>query len=359
MRMMMKKLQVGIVGYGFSGEIFHAALLKALEEFELAKFVSSNPQKVKSHFPNAEVVSNIEDLLSDPNIDVVIVTTPNITHYPFAKQALLAGKHVVVEKPFVNHSKDADDLIRIAAQENKVLSVYQNRRWDNDFLTVKACIESGALGEVYYLQSNFDYYQPQVTNQWREQDLEGSGKLYDLGAHLIDQALLLFGLPDTISGDVLAQKENGVADDYFHIILGYGKLRVILHSGTIVKHSGPRFQVHGSKGSFIKYGLDPQADALIQGKRPGDPIWGKEHEEYYGELSIDIGGIPLKGKIETIPGSYESFYKELYLSITEKRPAPVSATDAMNTIKVIEAVKKSNQEKRVVHFLYQQESSES
>jgi scyllo-inositol 2-dehydrogenase (NADP+) len=349
----MKKLRAGIIGYGFSGEIFHAALLKALEEFELVKVVSSNSHKVKSHFPAVEVVSNIEDLLSDPNIDVVIVTTPNTTHYPFAKQALLAGKHVVVEKPFVNHSQEAEDLIRIAAQENKVLTVYQNRRWDNDFLTVKACIESGALGEVNFFQSNFDYYQPQVTNQWREQELEGSGKLYDLGAHLIDQALLLFGVPETISGDVLVQKENGIADDYFHIILGYGKLRVILHSGTIVKNRGPRFQVHGSKGSFIKYGLDPQADALIQGKRPGDPFWGMEHEQYYGELNIDIGGMPLKGKIETLPGSYESFYKELYVSITENRPAPVSAADAMNTIKVIEAVKISNQEKRVLPFLYQ------
>jgi scyllo-inositol 2-dehydrogenase (NADP+) len=346
----MKILRTGIIGYGMSGEVFHAPFIKFLEGYELCKVVSSNPEKVNKHFPQVEVISNVEQLLSDEHIDLIIITTPNTTHYSIAKQALLAGKHVVVEKPFVNYAKDAEELIEIAAKNNRVLSVFHNRRWDNDFLTVKQCIESGALGEIYSFESHFDRFRPQVTQRWREQDLEGSGIVYDLGAHLIDQALMLFGQPETVQGDVLVQRENGVADDFFHIVMGYGKMRVVLHSSCIIKSSGPRFQVHGNKGSFIKYGLDSQEEALKAGKVPGDSLWGKDSEDRYGELSIQMGGLNLKSKIETIPGSYQTFYKELYHSIIEHTPVPVLALDAMNTIKVIEAVKQSSLEKRTLTF---------
>jgi scyllo-inositol 2-dehydrogenase (NADP+) len=347
----LKILRTGLIGYGMSGEVFHAPLIKALEGYELSKVVSSNPEKVYKHFPQAEVINNVEQLLSDEYIDLVIITTPNTTHHSIAKQALLAGKHVVVEKPFVNHAKDAEELIEIAAMYNKVLTVFHNRRWDNDFLTLKQCIESGALGEIYSFESHFDRFRPQVSQRWREQDLEGSGVLYDLGAHLIDQALMLFGQPETVQGDVLVQRENGVADDYFHIVMGYGKLRVILHSSCIVKSSGPRFQVHGNKGSFIKFGLDSQEEALKAGKTLGDSLWGKDSEDRYGELSTQMGGLNQTSKIETVPGSYESFYKELYHSIIDHTPVPVLAADAMITIKLIEAVKQSSLEKRTLSFI--------
>jgi scyllo-inositol 2-dehydrogenase (NADP+) len=346
----MEKIRVGIIGYGFSGKTFHVPIIQTIKGFEISKIVSSNAQKVKETCPNVEVVSDVEGFFADPTIDLVIITSPNTTHYTFAKQALLSGKHVVVEKPFVNHSKEAEELIEIAARQNKILSVYQNRRWDNDFLTVKTCVESGVLGEIYSYEAHYDRYRPEVTNRWREQNIEGSGMLYDLGSHLIDQALHLFGLPETIFGDVFAQRENSVVDDYFHIVLGYERLRIILHSGSIVKSTGPKFQVHGNKGSFIKYGLDSQEDALKQGKVPGDALWGKDREEYYGELTIAVGDLRLKGKIETKTGAYESFYKGIYESIIHNKPVPVSAIDAMHTIKVIELVKQSSQEKRVVSF---------
>jgi scyllo-inositol 2-dehydrogenase (NADP+) len=347
----MKILRAGLIGYGFSGEIFHAPFIKSLAGFELVKVVSSNPDKVKKHFPQVEVVSEVDDLISDDSIDFVIITTPNTTHHSFAKRALLAGKHVVVEKPFVNHAADAEELIKIAEQNNLKLTVFQNRRWDNDFLTVKKCIESGVMGEIYSFESHYDRYRPKITGRWREQALEGSGVLYDLGAHLIDQALHLFGLPDSVLGDVFPQRENGVVDDYFHIVLGYGKLRVILHSSCLVKKSGPRFQVHGSKGSFIKYGLDSQEAALKAGKVPGDAEWGKDAEHLYGELSIEVGELNLISKVETLPGSYEAFYEALYHSITGQKPVPVQAVDAMNTIRVIEAVKRSSLEKRTLAFI--------
>jgi scyllo-inositol 2-dehydrogenase (NADP+) len=347
----LKILRAGLIGYGYSGEIFHAPFIKALEGYELSKVVSSNPTKVNNHFPQVEVVKDVTELLSDELIDLVIITTPNTTHHSIAKQALLAGKHVVVEKPFVNHAKDAEELIELAANSNKILTVFHNRRWDNDFLTVKQCIESGALGEIFMFESHFDRYRPQVTGRWREQNLEGSGILYDLGAHLIDQSLQLFGQPETVLGDVLVQRDDGVADDYFHIVLGYGKLRVILHSSCLVNSMGPRFQVHGSKGSFIKYGLDSQEEALKSGKVPGIPQWGNDREDRFGELSIRMDKLNVVSKIETIPGSYQSFYKELYHSIVDSSAVPVHAVDAMNTIKVIEAVKESSLEKRTLTFI--------
>lgn len=346
----MEKVKVGIIGYGFSGKTFHVPIIQTIKGLEISKIVSSNPQKVSETCPDAEVVSDVEQLFSDPAIDLIVITTPNTTHYPFAKQALLSGKHVVVEKPFVIHSKEAQELIEIATKHKKIISVFHNRRWDNDFLTVKTSVESGVLGEIYSYEAHYDRYRPEVTNRWREQNIEGSGMLYDLGSHLIDQAIHLFGLPETIYGDVFAQRKNSEVDDYFHIILGYGRLRVTLHSGSIVKSSGPKFQIHGDKGSFIKYGLDSQEDALKQGKVPGDAHWGKDQEEYYGELTIGIGDRTLKGKIETKGGAYESYYLGIYHTIIDNKPVPVSASDAMNTIKVIELVKKSSQEKRLVVF---------
>jgi len=346
----LRKVKVGIIGYGFSGKTFHAPIIQTVEGLEISKIVSSNALKVKEDYPDVEVVSDAQQLLSDPAIDLVIITTPNTTHYPFAKQALLSGKHVVVEKPFVIHSKEAQELIEIADKQNKIISVYHNRRWDNDFLTVKECLASGVMGEIYSYEAHYNRYRIEVTNRWREQNMEGSGMLYDLGSHLIDQALHLFGLPETVFGDVMAQRIGSVTDDYFHIVLGYGRLRVILHSGSVVKSAGPKFQIHGDKGSFMKYGLDSQEDSLKQGKVPGDALWGKDLEESYGELTVNVGDLLLKGKLETKTGSYEAFYKGIYEAIAESKPVPVNAADAMNTIKIIELAIKSSQEKRVVSF---------
>jgi scyllo-inositol 2-dehydrogenase (NADP+) len=346
----MEKVKVGIIGYGFSGKTFHVPIIQTIEGLEISKIVSSNSQKVYETCPDAVVVSDVEQIFSDPAIDLIVITTPNTTHYPFTKQALLSGKHVVVEKPFVIHSQEAQELIEIATRHKKIISVFHNRRWDNDFLTVKTSVESGVLGEIYSYEAHYDRYRPEVTNRWREQNIEGSGMLYDLGSHVIDQALHLFGLPETIYGDVFAQRKNSEVDDYFHIILGYERLRVILHSSSIIKSTGPKFQIHGDKGSFIKYGLDSQEDALKQGKTPGDAHWGKDQEEYYGELTIGVGDRTLKGKIETKAGAYESYYLGIYQAIVDNKPVPVSANDAMNTIRVIELVKKSSQEKRLVLF---------
>ncbi|WP_028402799.1 oxidoreductase [Ectobacillus panaciterrae] len=345
----MRKIKVGLVGYGLSGATFHAPLLSVLEEFEIAKVVSSKKENVQQDLGDVEVVSSLEEVLEDAAIDLVVITTPSGLHYEMAKQSLMSGKHVVLEKPMVVETWEAEELIRIAEEKKLLLSVYHNRRWDNDYLTVKKLVNDGALGEINTYQVHYDRFRPVVRDRWREKQGPGSGMLYDLGSHLIDQALHLFGWPQFVLADVFAQRERAETDDYFHVILGYEKLRVILHSGSIVPSNGPRFQVHGSKGSFIKYGLDGQEAALKAGKKPVNDSWGADDPQFYGKL-VTIDGE--KEKHETIPtlhGSYVIYYKKIAESILEGKDAPVIAHEGLSVIKIIEAALKSNTEKKAIY----------
>ncbi|PEK99018.1 oxidoreductase [Bacillus sp. AFS017336] len=346
----MKKIKVGLVGYGFSGATFHAPFIKALEEFELSKVVSSKKEEVQKDLGAVEVVSALEDVLADELIDLVVITTPSGMHFEMAKQSLLAGKHVILEKPMVIQTWEAEELNKIAEEKNLLLSVYHNRRWDNDFLTVKKLINDGVLGEINTYQVHFDRFRPEVRNRWREQQGPGSGMLYDLGSHLIDQALNLFGLPQFISADVFAQRANAETDDYFHIILGYDKLRVILHSGSIIPSNGPRFQVHGNKGSFIKYGIDGQEAALKEGENPTEQGWGDDVPQFYGKLFTVEGEKEMEETIVTLPGSYTTYYKKIAESILEGKKAPVTGEEGLKVIKIIEAALKSSEEKKVIYL---------
>ncbi|MFC7391398.1 oxidoreductase [Scopulibacillus cellulosilyticus] len=346
----MKKIKVGLIGYGFSGATFHAPLLEVLEEYEIAKVMSSNKEKVQNDLGEVEVVENLEKVLSDQDIELVVITTPNTLHYEMAKQSLSAKKHVIVEKPMVIDPGEAEELIQLAKENDRMLSVYQNRRWDNDFLTIKQLISNDVLGEINTYEAHFDRFRPEVRNRWREKAGKGSGMLYDLGSHLIDQALHLFGEPKFVLADVFAQRKNAETDDYFHIIMGYENLRVILHSGSIVKEQGPRYKVHGSKGSFIKYGIDGQEAALKTGKKPTENDWGKDKPKWYGHLFISENGQDIEKTIETVPGSYTSYYKQVYDHIRNGKPSPVTAEEGLKTIETIQAAIKSSEEKRAVYF---------
>ncbi|GGA49778.1 oxidoreductase [Paenibacillus physcomitrellae] len=344
----METIKVGLVGYGLSGATFHAPLMGVLEEFEIAKVVSSNTDKVQQDLKNAEVVSSLEQVLADPAIDLVVITTPTHLHFEMAKQSLMAGKHVILEKPMVVEAREATELIRIAEEQGLLLSVYHNRRWDNDFLTVKKLVNEGALGEINTYQVHFDRFRPHVRDRWREQPFPGSGTLYDLGSHLIDQALNLFGWPESISADVFGQRENAQTDDYFHLVLGYSKLRVILHAGSIVAGNGPRFQVHGSKGSFIKYGIDGQENLLKEGHKPADSSFGADQPEFYGKLITVDGETEKQDTIETLPGSYLTYYKQIAASLLQGAKPPVTAQEGLAVIAIIEAALASSKEKKTI-----------
>ena len=340
----MKKIRVGIIGFGLSGRVFHASLLKAHPGYEVKMVSSSRTQEVKEVFPLADVVTDPQQIISHPELDLVINCAPNNFHYSYSAAALENGKHVVVEKPFVNTVADGEQLINLACQKNKVLTVFHNRRWDSDFLTIKKLIATRRLGEIKQFESHMDRWRPTVrAERWREQPTEGSGLLYDLGPHLIDQALVLFGQPERLMADIQCQKETGVTDDYFHVILYYGKMRVILHSSSFTSTTS-RFQIFGDRGGFTKYSMDPQEEQLRQGLSPLAPDFEFEDEKYFGTLTIPTSA-------EVIPsekGLYLNFYSELHAAMTSNGKPPVSASEALQTMKLIAVAHQSSHEDKII-----------
>jgi scyllo-inositol 2-dehydrogenase (NADP+) len=339
---------VGLIGYGLAGSALHAPLVDAEERLCLRTVASSRPERVRRDLPAVRVVATPAELLEDPDVQLVVVAAPTAAHHRLATMALRAGRHVVVDKPLTPRSSEADDLIRLAQERGRLLSVFQQRRWDGDFLTVQRCIQAGLLGRVSTCISRYDRFRPHPEGGWREQDLPGSGVLYDLGAHLVDQALHLFGLPATVLAEVCAQRPGAVTDDYFHLVLGYGELRVILHAGSLVRAPGPRFEVHGDQGSLVKHGLDPQAAALEAGARPGDPGWGREPEDRYATLTTELDGLQLGGRLATLPGTYEVFYRRMALAVLGDGQVPVLPRTARDTVGVLECALRSSREGRVV-----------
>ncbi|XEC95227.1 oxidoreductase [Paenibacillus tarimensis] len=348
----MMSIRVGLIGYGLAGSVFHAPLIGAVEGLELKAVVtSSNAAKAAYDFPRAKIMADVQSLFGSSEVDCIVVSSPNATHYDYAKQAILAGKHVVVEKPFTVTSEEAEELVMLAERQGVILTVYQNRRWDNDFLTVRSLLDTGMLGKLSVYESHYDRYRPQVQKRWKEEQLPGSGILYDLGSHLIDQTLVLFGMPETVSADLRLERKGTEIVDYYHLVLGYSNgMRAILHSGSLVRQPGPRFLLHGDKGSYMKFGLDPQEEQLKKGLRPGDIGWAEEPAALHGQLTADAGDLSVRSVIETKRGSYETFYVKLADAIGRGGEVPVPARDARNTIRIIEAAVQSDREQRRITF---------
>src|SRR6476620_983673 len=254
----MRKLKTGIVGYGKSAKVFHIAFLSTMDEFEITAVLERHGEESKKQLPGIRVAKSIDELISGDDTELIVITTPNDTHFEYASKALKAGKNVVLEKPFTITTGDAEKLIAISKQSGKILSVYQNRRYVSDFLTMRELLEQNVLGQVHEFNATYDRYRPNaIAGAWREADIPGAGILYDLGPHIIDQVLTLFGNPETITADVRKQRIHAKATDFFNIWLNYGFLKVILHAGMLVREQGPRYMIQGTLGSFLKYGEDP------------------------------------------------------------------------------------------------------
>ncbi|WP_100405222.1 Gfo/Idh/MocA family oxidoreductase [Bacillus solitudinis] len=347
-------INVGLIGYGFSGRTFHAPIITSVPNMNLMTVVERNKKDSKTDYPRVTVVQDVEQLYKDERIDVLVVTTPTTNHVEFVRDALLAGKHVVVEKPFTTTVEEANELIELARQSNKMLTVYHNRRWDGDFMTVAKVLENGWIGQIKECEFRWEGFDPIPTNEnWREKPGQGTGVFYDLGVHLIDQASYLFGDPETIYADIGTQREGGSADDYFHVTLGYeNHLKVHLKSSKVVREAGPRYSLHGKHGSFVKFGTDPQEVDLITGKRTIlDSMWGRESKQSWGKLTTSINGISFEGLVETIPGSYHSFYQNVYEHLTEKVPLAVRPEEARRSINIIELALQSSKEGRRINYL--------
>jgi scyllo-inositol 2-dehydrogenase (NADP+) len=339
---------VGLIGYGLGGSVFHAPLIQAEPRLRLHAVVTSRGGQVRRDHPGARVVASAEQLLEDPAVELVVVAAPNAVHHRLAAAALAAGRHVVVDKPFVLTTAEADELIALAARAERLLSVFHNRRWDGDFLTVRRCIDAGLVGEVSSFVSRYDRFRPVPKGSWKEEAVPGSGILYDLGPHLIDQALQLFGLPETVSADLGVQRRGVEAVDWAHLVLGYGRLRVLLQAGMQVRDPGPRFEVHGDRGSFVTRGLDLQEQALRAGGRPGDPGWGTEPPDRHGTLTTELAGLELHGRLASVPGAYQAYYAGVAAAIDGQGPPPVTAAEARDTILVIERALAGSRDGRVV-----------
>jgi scyllo-inositol 2-dehydrogenase (NADP+) len=344
----MRSIPVGLIGYGLGGSVFHAPLIRAVPGLHLAAVVTSQHDRVEKDMPGMRVIATTAELLGDGAIDLVVVASPSTTHFEVARAALQAGKGVVIDKPFATTVREAQYLIDLAEGKGLFLSVYQNRRWDGDFLTVRRLIREGSLGEVVHYEAHFDRFRMDIRTGWRETGGRGSGILYDLGAHLIDQVVDLFGMPQTVTADVFAQRPGAVATDYFHLVLEYGKMRAILHGATVVKSPGPHFALHGDKGSFLKYGMDPQEDSLKAGRRPGDARWGVDDAENWGEFTPVNGE---KQRIETLTGGYENYYEAVAGALTGNGRNPVDPAGPRDVLAIIEAAMRSAAERRTVALL--------
>jgi scyllo-inositol 2-dehydrogenase (NADP+) len=341
----------GLLSYGMSGEVFHAPLLSVHPGFTLKKVLQRNSVSAKTRYPEVQVVRQPEDIFSDKEIELVIVNTPNITHYDFASRALLAGKHVVVEKPFTNTAKEAQLLIELAQQCGRTLTVFHSRRWDGAFMTLRSVLASGVLGKVVEFEAHYDRFRNYIAPRtWKEEPGPGSGILYNLGSHLLDQVLLLFGSPVYVDARIGIQRPGGQVDDFYDIRLEYPGLNVIVKSSYLVCEPGPFYIVHGVDGSFIKYGLDPQEEALKLHQVPGTPGWGEEPEQFWGKIVTETKGIRREERVKTQPGSYLGFYQSLYEALREGKPLAVTVTQAMKVIQLIEAAIQSNRERRAIPF---------
>lgn len=346
-------LNVALVGYGLAGRVFHAPLVATTPGLRLHSIVSSRTAEIAADHPQARPCAGVAEVLDDPAIDLVVVATPNDSHAPISRAALQAGKHVVVDKPFALHLDEARGLVEEARARGLVLSVFHNRRWDADFLTLRSLLDAGALGEVAELHSHFDRFRPLVPDRWRDRAGPGGGLWYDLGPHLADQALQLFGPPLAVTADLGIQRNGASTVDYFHVQLRYPRLRVLLHAGSLVPGHGLRFAAHGSGGSWIKHGLDPQEDALRSGLRPGSGDgWGQDPRPGVLLRVGDDGSVAEDASAPALRGDWPAYYAGVRDAIVRGGLPPVTGDSALLVMALIDAAQRSDAERREVDFAW-------
>jgi len=335
-------IRVALIGYGYAGRTFHTPLIRATPGFELSVVCSSRADRVHADLPDILVVPSPEDACVLPSVDLVVVATPHDSHLRLAAMALRAGKHVALEKPAATTLDEARTLASIAQNAHGMLAVFHNRRWDGDFLAVSDVLSSAVLGEVSHFESHFDRFRPIVRDRWRERAGAGSGLWYDLGPHLVDQSLRLFGLPDRVTASLAAQRTGAQSDDWAHVILEYGRRRVILHASVLVAAPPPRFAVHGNAGSLIKYGVDGQERRLIAALTPDTAAAQPEEER-----AVLIDGINGTTRDMPIPrGDYRQFYVQLEIALRGRGANPVPLAQALPVVAVVESAIRSSTERR-------------
>jgi len=336
-------LNVGLVGVGFASKVFHAPVIRAVDGLLLSTIVQRHGPP-DPRYPDVEFVRSVDEMLSR-KIDLVVVATPNTSHHPITKQCLLAGRHVVVDKPFTPTLGEAQDLVQIAKQQQRIVTVYQDRRYTGDFATVQQVVSEGALGRVVLFESHFDRFRPErKPNAWREEALPGSGVWFDIGPHLFDQALLLFGVPDAIGADIRIEREGARIDDAFDVTLYYAHARAVLRASMLATPIGPTWIVHGTTGSFVKYGMDPQEAALKEGRTPDEPDWDTEPAELYGTLVTPDA----TRTVPTLRSSFARYYENVRDAILGTAELAVTPAWSLDVMRGLELAAASSRARRVL-----------
>jgi len=346
---MITPIKTALCSFGMSGLVFHSPFLSVNPHFNFYAVLERTKNIASQKYPNVKTYRSLEAMLADDLVELVIVNTPNYTHYEYAKKALLAGKHVIVEKPFTADVEQAKELIQLAKAENKILSVYQNRRYDSDYKTIKKVLSENLLGELVEVEIHFDRFREELSpKKHKETPGPGAGVLYDLGSHIIDQALQLFGMPEKIFADIRIVRPLSKVDDYFELLLYYPKLRVRLKASYLVREALPGYILHGLKGSFIKAKTDVQETMLQKGNLPDKDDWGTEPESEKGLLHTEINGQIVRKFIESEQGNYNEYYNGIYEAIRNNKPLPVTAEEGAEVVKIIVSAIESSKTEKVV-----------
>jgi predicted dehydrogenase len=339
-------IKTAVIGYGLSAKVFHLPLIASDERYELVAVSTRRKDAVAAQWPGIAVFASGEALIEKTAADLVVITAPNTAHFPLARAALAAGRHVVLEKPLVPTLAEGQRLRTQAQEAGRLLVPFHNRRWDGDYLTVGKLIREGRLGVLRWFEAHCDRFRPQVQDRWRERPGPGSGFWFDWGPHLIDQTLCLCGPPQAVTARCLTMREGSQATDNFHVLLHYPEHEVILHGNSFAAGPNLRFAVQGTQGSFVKHGLDPQEDRLKAGVRPDNPNWAAETADAYGTLYTAAGS----EVIPTETGGYQRFYSLLATAIVDGAPVPVQLTDALTGIALIELAEESSRQGRTLMF---------
>lgn len=349
----MNKIKTGLAAYGMSGQVFHAPFINANPHFELTAISERSKDLAKERYPQARIVRSFDELLTVDDLELIVINTPDSSHYEYARRALEAGKNVLVEKPFTTTVEQANELVALAAEKKLSLSVYQNRRWDSDFLTIKEILHKNLLGHLVEFESTFPRFRNFIKpGTWKETGEAGGGITYNLGAHLIDQAVQLFGVPEAVFADIAILREGGMVDDYFIIHLLRPSLapniKITLKASYLMCEREPRFVLHGTNGSFVKYGLDRQEADLTDGLTPDMPHWGEEEKELWGLLHTDNNGVDVREEYPSLPGDYNALYENIYQHIRNGMPLLSDAREVVDVIRLIEAAWESSRSGKVI-----------
>ena len=347
----MNPIKTAICSFGMSGWVFHAPFINVHPGFNFYAVWERSKNLAEQKYPGVKTYRTLESMLADDQIELVVVNTPNVTHFDYAKAALLAGKHVIVEKPFTATTQQAMELIELAQKRDRKLSVYHNRRYDSDYRTIKRIVDQGWLGEIREAEFHYDRYKEELSPKThKEIPAVGTGTVYDLGSHLIDQALQLFGKPEALFADIMVMRPISKVDDYFEILMYYPVKRVRLKASYQVREPLPGYVIHGTKGTFIKAKTDVQETMLEQGIRPDTDDWGKEPEDQKGFLHTEKDGKLIKEHVPSLRGNYGDYYEGIYQAIRHDKPLPVTGVEGMEVIRIIEAAFESSKEQKVIRL---------